>query len=1194
MKSPRTRELNRAARKRRIVALSCGGALVAALVGSSLRGAEEAPSNPAPLVGKYCVQCHQGASAMGGVDLKQLTAASSVGENYVIWGKVASVLEDRRMPPKGMPAPSDEERAHAAQWIRAELKGYFKKHDGEPGKVTVRRLTSGEYAYVLKDLTGLEVETGIDASTDSVGGEGFSNYGDVQFMQDASLERYLSAAKAIAARAVIGTGPLEFYADPGKTGFEMSAIHRIRNIYTTYGFRTVSGEGGRPFGLDKYGKAFFVAWQYKNRAALGQPNGTIKELATREGVSVRLSEHLWSVMNQAGLSYPSSEMVARWKKLPAAAGTDPSVSAKAARLGCDEIQQYLTTWPSWLFGRGDLAAGGAGDESPLVFNDKALAAAASHHFVFNRFGRGGGGGFGGGGGGGRAQAAAPTGPTKIYLSVAQLNPSAPGKPVIVWKNPTVAFRKPGAPGGGRGPGGGGGAGAGGGVGQNGGAGGGVGQNGATGQTAAVVLPQGAAGQAGAAASPQGGGGRRGFGQDTGPRTPLRSAVSETTAKRLNFGQSPDGSQIGPDDFASEGSVNFELIVPEGMQTADFQVDATVGADRDQVFRITLAAEENPRGIPTRAIVGDPKSAGYAKFKAGVLEFAKILPPNSNAEPTPADKDPTPEPFDSTYNTPEHDAFVNDVKYIRDDRFVVEHLLDDAQRARLEHAWNDLKSSFQYHDSYLRLLALHFNLKLKAAHISELTKAEVDSMPAEARKYIAPLHDDYVAVKAAQAAARPRHLNDCLQFAANAWRHALSEKEKQGLRTFYDKTVTSEGDHDKAIRALITRILISPAFLYRVEQPVETAAARSLNNWDMASRLSFFLWASIPDAELQRAAAAGELADAQHLRAQVKRMLADPKARRLSTEFFGQWLGFYHFDQFRGVDTARFPEFTDEIKASMYDEAISFFEHVIRKDRPVREILVADYSYLNQPLAKFYGIKDVKTVRGVELVEGTDKYNRGGLLRLGAILTATSAPLRTSPVKRGDWVLRRVLGTPVPPPPANVPKIPEDEKGFGDLTLRQTLEMHKQSPTCANCHLRIDPLGFPLEHYDSTGRWREKYSDGKAIDDSGVINDQAHTEIAGIKGLLGYLETREDQLRRTMATKLVGYALGRTVQAADQLLIDRMVNTGNGATFSQLISEIVISNQFRNHAGKGASPASPHVKTAAVPALQPNRKEAGAR
>src|SRR5262249_52698534 len=203
----------------------------------------------------------------------------------------------------------------------------------------------------------------------------------------------------------------------------------------------------------------------------------------------------------------------------------------------------------------------------------------------------------------------------------------------------------------------------------------------------------------------------------------------------------------------------------------------------------------------------------------------------------------------------------------------------------------------------------------------------------------------------------------------------------------------------------------------------------------------------------------------------------PKARRLATEFFGQWLGFYHFDESKGVDTTRFPEFTQEVKEAMYDEAVTFFEHIVRKDRPVRDVLSANYTFVNKPLAKFYGFtREVKSTDKVELVEGADAFHRGGVLRLGAVLTATSAPLRTSPVKRGDWILRRIVGTPVPPPPADAGSIPADDKLFGGLSLREKLEAHKRNATCANCHLRIDPLGFSLEHYDSTGRWREKYAD----------------------------------------------------------------------------------------------------------------------
>jgi hypothetical protein len=340
---------------------------------------------------------------------------------------------------------------------------------------------------------------------------------------------------------------------------------------------------------------------------------------------------------------------------------------------------------------------------------------------------------------------------------------------------------------------------------------------------------------------------------------------------------------------------------------------------------------------------------------------------------------------------------------------------------------------------------------------------------------------------------------------------------------------------------------------------------------MASRLSFFLWASIPDDELRRAAGAGELTDTDGIRRQAQRMIADPKARRLATEFFGQWLGFYHFDRHKGVDTGRFPEFTDDVKDAMYDEAVSFFEHVIRKERPVREILFADYTFLNKDLAGFYGVKrEIKSTDRPELVEGVSAFHRGGLLRLGATLTATSAPLRTSPVKRGDWILRRILGTPTPPPPADAGSLPADDRLFGGLSLKAKLEQHKRNVSCANCHTRIDPLGFSLERYDPTGRWRERYPDGNPIEDAAVLADK--TEIKGVDGLLEYIRSKDALFHKTLSKKLVGYALGRSVLASDQLLIERMTRAGGDATFAELAAEIAASRQFRHRRGREEKPA----------------------
>jgi len=406
------------------------------------------------------------------------------------------------------------------------------------------------------------------------------------------------------------------------------------------------------------------------------------------------------------------------------------------------------------------------------------------------------------------------------------------------------------------------------------------------------------------------------------------------------------------------------------------------------------------------------------------------------------------------------------------------------------------------------------------------------------------------------------VDDALAFAARAWRRPLTPTEDGELRAFY-RTLRADSqlDHRKAIQALISRILIAPSFLYRIENPTEQAGINPLSQWEIASRLSYFLWSSMPDQELRRAAAAGELSESDNVKAQVKRMLAGPKARRLSTEFFGQWLGFYRFDQYRGVDTGRFPEFTDAVKSAMYDEAVSFFEYVVRENRPIREILNADYTFLNKPLAELYGIDtEIESTGSTVLVQGANEFQRGGLVRLGAILTATSAPLRTSPVKRGDWLLRRVVGTPVPPPPANIPPIPSDPEAFEGRTVRETLAAHQKNPTCANCHSRIDPLGFPLEHYDAIGRWRDAYSEGQPIEDSGTLAD--NTEIAGIDGLIAYLEKNEPQVIKTVASKLVGYALGRTVLASDMPLIEELSEAGGEATFADLAMDIATSRQFR--------------------------------
>ena len=1103
----------------------CAAAFLAMASALSADGRDREPSGPAPATAvhlasstsrdtfrQYCVMCHGGDMPQAGLSLARLTermAPADVGAQADNWQKVADMLETGQMPPVGMPAPAEAERTQAVSWIRASLGEYDSGHGGDPGRVTVRRLTSAEYAYAIRDLTGVEVKVGVDASSDSVGGEGFANFGDVQFVQDAVVERYLEAAKQVADHAVIGSGPLAFYTHAGKTGLELSALARISELYRTRGFRVVSGEGGRPFGFERYAKAFYVAWHFKHRAALGEPGATLRGLAAKEGITGRFAEHICEVVNRTGALYPSRDTIDAWQKIEAPSA-DTVASIEQARAAADALTKKLVTWPSWFFARGDLAAGGAGDESPLVFDDTTLTAQSTHAYAYplnRKFSR--------------PEPNQPPkvaigpGPWPVHLTFDVLN-QGKGTPVVVWRNPRVVLRTPAS---------------------------------LPGPFEPIAIT------------------RKRLPGPILKTFPLREILPASEIARLRFGASVDGTPVGPNDFAATAALHFEINLDHENYLAELHTDVELGAARDAVIRVMVS--NRPDGVARmagqRVFMGDTKSAGYRKFRAGIAEFVALLPPNSHGEPNPADKDPVPAPFDNTYNSPEHDAFVIKVKYQRTDEFFTKNLVDGEEREALERAWNDLFGSWPYHDAYLGMLLDHYGVASGSRLIADMTPARLAALPKEARPHVLRLKAHYEAVTQALRRNEAGHLQDALAFASRAWRRPLTPAEDANLRAFYQASRTAHRlDHDAAVRTLVARVLMSPAFLYRVE-PMPAGVESALDGWQMASRLSFFLWSSIPDDELRRAAAAGELSDPAKVKSQVRRMTADPKARRLATEFFGQWLGFYHFDQYRGVDTSRFPEFTDEVKAAMLEQSVATFEYLVREQRPVKEILHADYTFLNPALAKFYAVdaKLASPTGAMEKVDNASTFDRGGALRLGSVLTTTSAPLRTSPVKRGDWILRRILSTPTPPPPADAGTLPADDKSFEGQTLRERLASHKREPRCASCHLRIDPLGFPLEGFDAVGRSRQAYADGKPVDVTGEF--QGRAAIVGAKGLLKYLESQDRKVLTTVARKMLGYALGRNPQPTDRGLINEMVAAGGEASISDMAVRIVTSRQFGNRA-----------------------------
>ena len=374
-------------------------------------------------------------------------------------------------------------------------------------------------------------------------------------------------------------------------------------------------------------------------------------------------------------------------------------------------------------------------------------------------------------------------------------------------------------------------------------------------------------------------------------------------------------------------------------------------------------------------------------------------------------------------------------------------------------------------------------------------------------------------------------------ARRAFRRPVTAADVDALLPFY-RSARAERTFDGAVQAALERVLVDPEFLFRVERDPENVApgtAYRISDLALASRLSFFLWSSVPDDELLQVAEKGKLKDAAIFEQQVRRMIADERSKTLVTNFAAQWL-FLRNVKLAKPDSFSFPDWDDDLRAALVSETELFLDYQIRADRPVAELLTADYSFLNERLAKHYAVPDVYGSH-LRRVEFPDETRRGGLLGHGSILLVTSFANRTSPVLRGKWLLENFLNYSPPPPPPDVPDLPPATKGAQARTVRERVEQHRSNPVCAACHNVMDPLGFALEHYDAIGRYRAS-DDGRPIDASGVTPDGVKFE--GLAGLRDLMDDRREDFVATAAEKLLVYALGRGVEYYDQPAIRQIV------------------------------------------------------
>ena len=397
------------------------------------------------------------------------------------------------------------------------------------------------------------------------------------------------------------------------------------------------------------------------------------------------------------------------------------------------------------------------------------------------------------------------------------------------------------------------------------------------------------------------------------------------------------------------------------------------------------------------------------------------------------------------------------------------------------------------------------------------------------------------------------------WASYIYRNKVEEAEIDRIVATYKAARAKGKNHIQAMRDGLNMMLISPRFLYRIELPVKGGGKTvKVNDYELASRLSYFLWSSMPDAELFKLAAKNQLSDPKTLEAQVNRMLKDDRAKTLARHLGGQWLG---WDALRGganPDAKKFPSFVFDLRVDMYRESSSFFSYLVSENKSIFELLDSDYTFLNERLAKFYNIPGVegREFRKVKL----NNPQRGGVLGMGSVLVASSMPLRTSPSLRGAYILETLLGDKPPSPPMDVEQLPANDQELKTKTIRETLELHRTSPDCRACHALIDPLGFGLENFDAIGRWRTTQNGG-TIDSSGETPEgEKFTNPAELKKLL---MGRKEQFARQATQKFLSFALGRELTPYDRPITKKITDEvmANDGKIQTLIMQIINSEPF---------------------------------
>ncbi len=1023
-----------------------------------------APAEPLAVVTTHCLDCHSGDDPQAAVALDRLVAAADFAGDFKTWQAVRDVLETRRMPPREAGALTAAERDAVLHWLVPGLREAVEANAGDPGAVTLRRLTNFEYDATIRDLTGVDLALSREFEPDGGGGEGFTNTGDVLFVNPRQFDRYLASARAAADQATIlpGSGIVVREERIGPRGPEAVRDQVQQALYVWY--QKAAGPHVPADGDDLREADYLLAcWKHAHRGVTGA--NSLDTLADAAGLSRAYLANWWAFLQA---EEPPSRFLdltrLAWRRLPPPDQAQPHDVPAAVTEGVAAIQAERRSWyvrnPDLYWGTTQRVQQDAEGLNPYPLAVKTAGADRVHIVV------------GDAGDGNEGDV--------VRLEELQVHVGKGWQKYGDW----LAARRQEI------------------------------------ETALAARPSQDVPSGNTANGPDAGPGAAGkpAGGTTAAFEAERAALDAALAR---FGIHPRGRAAAADEIVVVAPAVVTLPIPpeatrfKGRGRLDLE-----DPDADQAtaqWRATVGDPPDPAGVMPGIITVWKR--GSAKGRETMRQFSLM-------------KQAFPENFDLRLSgitdnfrfRPPHPR----VWWLSDDQLLA--LLPEADRAT--HA----------------ALMTDWNLSRQL----KLSPAQAADWDARVLAYL----DD---------------------FATRAWRGPLTDAERARLHGIYRTAVPAAvsdgaetpgevatgGTREQAAREALVGVLVAPRFLFRVE--AQEPEEHPVSAWELAARLSYFLWSSLPDEPLRRAAADGSLPDPAVLEREVRRMLADERSEALAHEFAARWLRFRGFSTRAPVDREKYPEFTPALQADMETEATAFLADIIRDDRPLRELFGAEHTFLNERLAAHYRIPGVEGPdwRRVDVAA----HGRGGLLGMAAILASTSYPHRTSPVLRGNWVLTSVLGTPTPPPPADVP--PLEESANVGTGIRDRLQAHRAAEACAVCHDRIDPLGFALEGFDVLGRGRDRDDTAAPLDLAAEFVDG--TTFIGFAGLRDFLADRRDLVVLQFCRKLLGYAVGRDVLPTDLPLLERLRDRiiEEDAGISAAVLGIVTSRQFLNRRGEPA-------------------------